>query len=58
MIFIDDDDIEKCTEELLSKKLSAKYKSVRFSKIKNHELRREHFMLEPSGVLWPFCEFT
>ena len=57
MVFLEVDDIEKCAEELLAKKLHDKYKYVRFSEIKQFEWGRELFMHDPSGVLWHFGEF-
>lgn len=58
MIFMEVDDIEICTQELLRKGLHDKYKCVRFTEIKQFEWGRELFMHDPSGVLWHFCEFN
>jgi len=58
MIFLEVDDIEKCAEELLSKKLPLRYKYVRFTEIKQFDYGRELFMHDPSGVLWHFCQFN
>lgn len=57
MVFLEDDDITKCEEELLGKGLPGRYKNVRFSKIKNFVWGRELFMHDPSGILWHFCQF-
>lgn len=58
MIFLEVDDIEKCTKELLNKGLHDKYKYVRFTEIKQFDWGRELFMHDPSGILWHFCEFN
>ena len=57
MIFLEINDIEKCSEDLLSKGLQSKYNKVKLSEIKQFDWGRELFMHDPSGVLWHFCEF-
>ncbi len=58
MIFLEVNDIEKCSEDLLSRGLHNKYKEVRFTEIKQFDWGRELFMIDPSGVLWHFGEFN
>lgn len=57
MVFLEVDDLEKCSEDLLRKDLQSKYQEVKFTEIKRFDWGRELFMHDPSGVLWHFCEF-
>jgi catechol 2,3-dioxygenase-like lactoylglutathione lyase family enzyme len=58
MVFLEVDDIERCSEDLLNRRLQDKFKEVKFTGIKQYEWGRELFMHDPSGVLWHFCEFN
>ncbi|QMU29485.1 VOC family protein [Adhaeribacter radiodurans] len=58
MIFLEVNDIDKCAEDLLGKKLNNKYKEVKFTGIKDFDWGRELYMNDPSGVLWHFGEFN
>jgi len=58
MLFLEVEDVEACTSELISKGLQHKYSLVRFSDVKTFDYGRELFMHDPSGVLWHFCEFN
>ena len=58
MVFLEVEDIEKCSEDLLSRGLQDRYKDVKFTEIKQFDWGRELFMHDPAGVLWHFCEFN
>jgi len=58
MIFLEVDDVEKCEEDLLKRRLTEKYMRVRLTDIKTWDWGREIFMHDPSGVLWHFGEFN
>ena len=58
MMFLEVNDSEKCAQELLGKKLDDKYKEVNRTGIKDFDWGKELILLDPSGVLWHFCEFN
>ncbi|GEO04890.1 glyoxalase [Adhaeribacter aerolatus] len=58
MIFLEVDNLEKCAEDLRRKELTAKFKNVKITEIKQFDWGRELFMHDPSGVLWHFGEFA
>jgi len=58
MMFLEVNDIEKCAQDLLGKKLDDKYKEVKLTGIKDFDWGKELILLDPSGVLWHFCEFS
>ncbi|MEN0048046.1 MAG: glyoxalase [Bacteroidota bacterium] len=57
MIFLEVENLDTLHKQLLDKKLSEQYESVRVSVIKNEDWGREFFMHDPSGVLWHFGVF-
>ena len=50
--------LEKYWRELLSLNLTAKYKDVKLTPIKDYEWGRECFLHDPSGILWHFGQFS
>ncbi|MBM1106492.1 glyoxalase [Aurantibacter crassamenti] len=58
MLFLEVDDVEKCKVDLLSRGLTEKYATVRFTEIKEEDWGKEIFMHDPSGVLWHFGQFN
>ena len=58
MIFLEVDDVEKCQEDLLERRLTEKFSGVRLTEIKTWDWGREIFMHDPSGVLWHFGQFN
>jgi|SRR3954447_25161272 catechol 2,3-dioxygenase-like lactoylglutathione lyase family enzyme len=58
MVFIEVEDVEKYWRELLSLNLTAKYKDVKLTPIKDYEWGRECFLHDPSGILWHFGQFS
>ncbi len=57
MMLLEVDDLDKCSAELLEKRLGEKFSNVRFTDIKEYDWGREIFMHDPAGVLWHFCQF-
>ena len=57
MVFLEVKDLDKMEQDVKSKGLDKKYKSVRFTEIKDFDWGREFFMHDPSGVLWHFGQF-
>jgi hypothetical protein len=57
MIFLEVDNVERYWNELLALNLTAKYKNVKLTPIRNLDWGRECFLHDPSGVLWHFGEF-
>jgi uncharacterized glyoxalase superfamily protein PhnB len=57
MIFLEVDNVARYWNELEALNLSAKYKGVRLTPIKDYDWGRECFMHDPSGILWHFGEF-
>lgn len=58
MIFLEVEDVGKYWNELLALDLTAKYKNVKLTPIRNYDWGRECFLHDPSGILWHFGEFT
>lgn len=57
MIFIEVENINVYWNELLDLDLTAKYKSVKLTSIRDYDWGRECFLHDPSGILWHFGEF-
>jgi catechol 2,3-dioxygenase-like lactoylglutathione lyase family enzyme len=58
MIFLEVDDVDRYWEELLALDLTAKYKGVKLSPIRNEDWGRECFLHDPAGVLWHIGQFA
>jgi catechol 2,3-dioxygenase-like lactoylglutathione lyase family enzyme len=58
MIFLEVADVEKYWRDLLALNLTAKYKSVKLTPIREYEWGKECFIHDPSGILWHIGEFT
>ena len=52
------DDVVKCLDDMLNKKLDEKYKYVRISEIQTFDWGREFFLHDPSGNLWHIGQFN
>jgi hypothetical protein len=57
MIFLEVDDVNRYWNDLQNLKLHHRYKTVKFTPIREEDWGKECFMLDPSGVLWHFGEF-
>lgn len=57
MIFLEVDDVSGYWNNLLALDLSAKYKTVKLTPVKEYDWGRECFIHDPSGVLWHIGEF-
>jgi catechol 2,3-dioxygenase-like lactoylglutathione lyase family enzyme len=57
MIFLEVDDVSRQWGALLALDLTAKYKGVRLTPIREYDWGRECFLHDPSGILWHFGEF-
>jgi len=57
MIFLEVEDVERHWNELLALDLTAKYKNVRLTPIREMDWGKECFLHDPSGILWHFGEF-
>ena len=58
MVFLEVEDLSKCYQQLLSKQLDNKFSNFKITKIKNEEWGNEFHLIDPSGILWHFAEFT
>ena len=58
MIFLEVDDVSRYWNELQALDLTAKYKGVRLTPIREYDWGRECFLHDPSGILWHFGEFN
>lgn len=58
MIFLEVEDIDRYWNELLALDLTAKYKNVKLTPIRDYDWGRECFLHDPSGILWHFGEFV
>ncbi|HNU88837.1 MAG TPA: glyoxalase [Ferruginibacter sp.] len=58
MIFLEVDDVNRFWNELLALDLTAKYKDVRLTPIRQLDWGMECFVHDPSGILWHFGEFN
>jgi catechol 2,3-dioxygenase-like lactoylglutathione lyase family enzyme len=57
MIFLEVDDVDRYWNELLALDLTAKYKDVKLTPVRNEDWGSECFLHDPSGVLWHFGQF-
>lgn len=57
MVFLEVDNVARYWNELSALDLTAKYPTVRLTKIKNLDWGSECFLHDPSGILWHFGEF-
>jgi hypothetical protein len=57
MIFLEVEDVGRYWNELLALDLTAKYKGVKLTSIREYDWGRECFMHDPSGILWHFGQF-
>ena len=57
MIFLEVDNVSRVWGELLALDLTAKYKSVKLTPIREDYWGKECFVHDPSGILWHFGEF-
>ena len=57
MIFLEVDNVSRVWSELLALDLTAKYKSVKLTPIREDYWGKECFVHDPSGILWHFGEF-
>ena len=57
MIFLEVEDVARYWNELLGLNLTAKYKNVKLTPIKEYDWGRECFIHDPSGILWHIGEF-
>ena len=58
MMFLEVDDVDRYWNELQALDLTAKYKNVRLTPIRNYDWGRECFLHDPSGILWHFGQFS
>ena len=58
MIFMEVENIDRFWAELLALNLTAKYKNVKLTPIRNFDWGRECYVHDPSGILWHFGEFS
>ena len=57
MVFLEVEDVGSYWNELSGLNLTAKYKDVKLSRIRQWDWGRECFLHDPSGILWHFGEF-
>ncbi len=57
MIFLEVEDVNNYWNRLLALDLTAKYKSVKLTPVREYDWGRECFLHDPSGILWHFGEF-
>lgn len=57
MIFLEIENLESTLEDLRKKNLTATFKTVKLSGIKEEEWGSEFFLHDPAGVLWHFGNF-
>jgi uncharacterized glyoxalase superfamily protein PhnB len=58
MVFIQVEDLSKCYQELINKELPKKYRTAKITKIKDEEWGNVFHVIDPSGILWHFAEFS
>ena len=58
MIFVEVDDVARYWNDLLTLKLTEKYKAMKLTPIRNYDWGKECFVHDPSGVLWHFGQFN
>jgi len=58
MVFLEVNDVNHYYDELLALDLPAKYKNVKLVPIRVNDWGRECFLLDPSGILWHFGQFS
>ena len=57
MIFLEVDNVSRVWDELVTLNLTAKYKNVKLTPIREDYWGKECFVHDPSGILWHFGEF-
>ena len=57
MVFLEVEDVIKFWGNLTELNLTAKYKNVKLTPIRNYDWGSECFLHDPSGILWHFGEF-
>jgi catechol 2,3-dioxygenase-like lactoylglutathione lyase family enzyme len=58
MLFLEVDDAEAYWQFLQQLELDKKYNSIRLIPLQQNEWGKECLLIDPSGVLWHFGEFT
>jgi len=58
MVFLEVDDADRYWEELSALDLTSKYESVKLMPIREDYWGKECFMIDPSGILWHFGQFS
>lgn len=58
MVFLEVEDVKQYWNELQSLDLTAKYPLARLIPIKSYDWGKECFLIDPSGILWHFGEFS
>lgn len=58
MIFLEVPDVDNWYEDLLSRNLTEKFKSVRLSEVKDEGWGRTIYLTDPAGVLWHIATFN
>ena len=58
MIFLEVENVALYWNELLALGLTAKYKDVKLTPVKEYDWGRECFIHDPSGILWHIGEFS
>ncbi len=58
MLFLEVDDVDRYYHDLLALNLTAKYKGVKLTPIRDDYWGRECFLHDPSGILWHFGAFN
>lgn len=58
MVFLEVENVSRFWNELLALDLTARYKNVKLTPIKNYDWGSECFLHDPSGILWHFGEFN
>jgi catechol 2,3-dioxygenase-like lactoylglutathione lyase family enzyme len=57
MVFLEVDDVHRHYNELVKLNLTAKYKDVKLTPIREQDWGRECYLHDPSGILWHVGEF-
>ncbi len=58
MVFVEVQDVDSYWKELVALNLTAKYKGVKLTPIRDYDWGRECFLHDPSGILWHFGQFS
>ena len=58
MVFMEVENVTRFWNELIALELTSKYENVKLIPIRELDWGRECFVIDPSGILWHFGEFS